>query len=234
MKTDSTPSMISYYSVLYQNNRNISLTAIRSSGTLCIIKELYLFIYQLEWIFGVGVLKGYWGLGFLLVPKQEDLGQDGGYCDHTHSYQYRQTLQNKIIWLTSNMLKINVAEFVTGCNTCLVLIFFLKKLNRKHEKGKAIWYMPVQGHAYNMCIVYKFPVHISCKFEFLVLEESCFTSNYMYKRCKCSFYWSDDDLLMRNYYEVNIHDKWMFDRRSKKPRPVQSISKWVISKSIMS
>lgn len=92
-------------------------------------------------------------------------------------------------------------------------IFFLKKLNRKHEKGKAIWYMPVQGHAYNMCIVYKFPVHISCKFEFLVLEESCFTSNYMYKRCKCSFYWSDDDLLMRNYYEVNIHDKWMFDRR---------------------
>lgn len=124
LKTDSTPSMISYYSVLYQNNRNISLTAIRSSGTLCIIKELYLFIYQLEWIFGVGVLKGYWGLGFLLVAKQEDLGQDGGYCDHTHSYQYRQTLQNKIIWLTSNMLKIHVAEFVTGCNTCLVLFFF--------------------------------------------------------------------------------------------------------------
>lgn len=92
LKTDSTPSMISYYSVLYQNNRNISLTAIRSSGTLCIIKELYLFIYQLEWIFGVGVLQCYWGLGFLLVAKQEDLGQDGGDCDHTHSYQYRQTL----------------------------------------------------------------------------------------------------------------------------------------------
>lgn len=67
--------------------------------------------------------------------------------------------------------------------------------------------MPVQGQAYIMCLVYKFPVHISCKFEFLVLVESCFTSNYMYKRCKCSFNCSDDDLLMPNYYEVNIHDK---------------------------
>lgn len=105
------------------------------------------------------------------------------------------------------MLKINVAEFGTGCK---------KKLNKKHEKGnlKAIWwYMPVQGHTYIMCIVYKFQVYIPCNFESLVLVESCFTSNYMYKRCKCSFNCSNDDLLMHNYYEVNIHDKWMFDRR---------------------
>lgn len=41
------------------------------------------------------------------------------------------------------MLKINVVEFVIGCNICLVLIFFLKKFNRKYEKGKVIWYMLV-------------------------------------------------------------------------------------------
>lgn len=64
-----------------------------------------------------------------------------------------------------------------------------------------------------MCIVYKFLVYIFCKFEFLVFEELCFILNYMYKRCKCLFYWLDDDLFMRNYYEVNIYDKWMFDWR---------------------
>lgn len=47
----------------------------------------------------------------------------------------------------------------------------------------------------------------------MVFVELCFILNYMYKRCKCLFNCLNDDLFMYNYYEVNIYDKWMFDRR---------------------